>query len=347
MKHIITTIALFLTFSCSATIITVSNNVLVPAMYQDFGSAQTASSDGDTLLFTASNLDYTVQTINKSLVIIGTGNFDEGLSVKFTNNSGAWPWEMNVNSDDVYISGIYLKPQYYNADPRGININSNNCTFNNCRIDEISISNSFNVVKNCQLRKLDIIDTASGIIIANNIFLPGSTMSGIVNPVSEPVIISNNIFYNITFNAINNWFLTNNIFMDALTGVCESCVIDNNLTSCSSCSLGALTGAILTNNIGPIDSQFISAPVNASSFTLPLNWESVNFDLIPGSLGESAGTDGTDIGLFGGPFPQNPLSNYGNTLIELPIITQFNLNNPVIPQGGTLQIDVTSTIPSN
>ena len=62
---------------------------------------------------------------------------------------------------------------------------------------------------------------------------------------------------------------------------------------------------------------------------------SYNYQLSETSPGHNAGTDGTDIGPFGGAYP---ISTTGEP--KLPIIELFNINNPIIPLDSVLNIHI-------
>jgi hypothetical protein len=92
----------------------------------------------------------------------------------------------------------------------------------------------------------------------------------------------------------------------------------------------------------------VSAPQTPNAFagsTLALS--QMNFSLVASSPGINAGTDGGTVGIQGGAYPFGANSVYGSLSGVVPFVSTFIINNPVIPQGGTLEIQGTSTIPGN
>ena len=60
-----------------------------------------------------------------------------------------------------------------------------------------------------------------------------------------------------------------------------------------------------------------------------------DYSLQPSSPGVNAGTDGTDIGIFGG---------IGFSITgepdDLPVVTRFDILNPMVPQNGSLRVRI-------
>jgi len=61
---------------------------------------------------------------------------------------------------------------------------------------------------------------------------------------------------------------------------------------------------------------------------------SKDFNLADGSPGENGGTDGEDIGIYGGSFPFNKYGYPPN----MPYPVFMEITNPVIGVGGTLNV---------
>jgi hypothetical protein len=99
----------------------------------------------------------------------------------------------------------------------------------------------------------------------------------------------------------------------------------------------------LTNNPPPAnglssgninaDPQFVNFPIAGATFSFDYN-----FHLQPSSPGINYGTDGKDVGMWGGPVPVN----WG---FEPPIprIYELTVNNSTVPAGGTLQLTIKAT----
>jgi hypothetical protein len=93
---------------------------------------------------------------------------------------------------------------------------------------------------------------------------------------------------------------------------------------------GTNTGS---GNIANQDPQFTTIQT--------LNYTFSAFDdyrLLSTSPGHNAGTDGTDIGPFGGfnPFPSSPIGGEP----KIPQVKNMNINNTSLPLNGNLNINV-------
>ena len=82
------------------------------------------------------------------------------------------------------------------------------------------------------------------------------------------------------------------------------------------------------NNIVNVDPEFISYPTGGASW-----WnKGYDFEVQGGSVAENAGTDGTDIGLYGG------LEPYDRT-VSLPFIKQL-ITPSAVKQGTDLSVTI-------
>jgi hypothetical protein len=73
---------------------------------------------------------------------------------------------------------------------------------------------------------------------------------------------------------------------------------------------------------------------------------SYDYHLDTGSPGIAAGTDGTDIGIYGGlyPFPGGENVPWQTSAMPtLPQIYKMNVLNPTLPIDGTLQVKIEAT----
>jgi len=208
---------------------------------------------------------------------------------------------------------------------------------------------------------------AQNIQICNNILELG--ISGLIN--SKNVIISNNILCgrngygastiqnaNITTIITNNlnipialgsyYFgkpalfscdsatITNNIFYYRTTAGCTNCTFTNNLGF-------GISSIVSGNNMGGnniiADPQFPATGFNQNNY---FDY-SDNYNLPATSPGKNAGSDSTDIGIFGGAYPW-PIGygySYRNAAMpKMPVMQSINVNNTNIPQNSTLNITI-------
>jgi hypothetical protein len=348
MKHIFTIAALICSLSGFTATITVSNLITSPAQYTDVNSAINDAQPEDTIQVYGSGISYGDITLNKPLHLIGSGF---GVSVKSIFST----LTIGFQAEGSTISGFFLANYIHN-----ISGGFHNLLIENCYIPNVSFNSACSnvIVKNCTLGSANGLGDDDSIVFSNNIFIgtiTGWSNNGLGfndgNPLSQPeslpVIVQNNVFLG-DFNVSgDNLIFINNVFQliegqyfNAANGSnnCWGCIFQNNLTFCPSCDISTIQGMIVSDNLENQPDPFVlNAPV----------WQDSDFNLNASSLGNNYGTEGTDVGVFGGSFPYPAGSEYGGLLLGLPIITFFNILNPIIQENGQLQIQGTSTIPSN
>lgn len=156
-------------------------------------------------------------------------------------------------------------------------------------------------------------------------------------------IVANNIFYN----PINVPF----------TFACKNVIFSNNLVYATSTTFDvnsfSSNGNTSISNLFNVDPLFVNpVPFNTLqgyTFIAPTTSPFADFHLQAGSPAIAAGTDGTDLGIYGGTTPWKdggigdsrfryyPLPN------AIPIITGAVVLNPVINLGGTLNVQINAT----
>jgi len=89
-------------------------------------------------------------------------------------------------------------------------------------------------------------------------------------------------------------------------------------------------------NLENVDPLFVSVASSVFDFSYDYHLE----DLSPG---KEAGTDGTDIGIYGGSyaFPSGgDVPWQTSAMPALPQILRMNILNTVLPENGTLQVQI-------
>lgn len=378
MKHIVVVLALLVSVSTFATVRTVSNNPTRPAQFSTFAAAQTASVNGDTIYVYGSPQQYPAITINKRLVIIGAGynpnnQFGQPTNIAHIDlfrDSGV------NNASGSIIIGILTS----RLDISGLM--SNNIRVFRCRFTSylnlaggsptgyadgwVLYNNIFESYINGGAGSRTA-PSATNIVIANNIFTANSYLY-FFN--SNTIIVDHNIFlgngssgnlYNL-YNVIvtNNIFTrsTGTVFAGSINGP-VLCTFNNNLSNQTTIAdplsftpannfVNTFTGTGGGSNFGAgnivgQDPLYTTAPnLNAFSFT-------ANYRLQASSVGRNAGTDGTDLGIYGGsyPFPSGgtPGSGYDTSpMPPIPQITELNIQNATVPVNGTLNVNVKATV---
>jgi hypothetical protein len=369
---------LFLSTATFGAVRTVSNNPTRPAQFTTFAAAQTASVNGDTIYIYGSPFQYAAITISKRLVIIGAGynpNNQFGQPTNIANIDLFRDSGVN-NATGTVITGILTS----RLDIAGLM--SNNITvFRNRFTSYLNLAGGTPTgYANGWVLYNNIFDgyiyggagsrtalSATNIIIANNIFT-GSAYLYQFN--SNTILVDHNIFLG-NGSGGNLWNLynvivTNNIFTRSTGTVFASstagpvlCIFNNNLSNQTTIAdpgtyipatnfVNTFTGTGGGSNTGAgnfigQDPLYTTAP-NLNAYTT-----TANYRLQTGSVGRNAGTDGTDLGIYGGsyPFPSGgtPGSGYDTSpMPPIPQVTELNIQNATVPVNGTLNVNVKATV---
>jgi hypothetical protein len=89
-------------------------------------------------------------------------------------------------------------------------------------------------------------------------------------------------------------------------------------------------------NIDNVDPQFVNITL-ATGFNI-----NYNYTLQAASPAHNAGSDGTDLGYYGGPSVVD-LTRRGE-VINMPVVRQMTIQNITVPQNGNINVKVRSTI---
>jgi len=318
---------------------TVSNNLANPAQFTEIQAAINAAADGDTIYVAGSATGYGNVLVNKRIVLIGAGYQQTGANtrtliseldiVSSTDNGGGSGSRIsglliNANLDgdpDQIISDVIIERCLIN---RGdlINVNfglNENWIFRNNIVyqDQNNVRHNF------------LCGAAVNLRLENNIFQgesSSSTNNAYFQVRSSSAIVTNNVFFDYTIE-LDDALVTNNIFLDQsftdLGVVSSNSTFNNNIFNGES-TPGTSTNT-LNNNLNS-DPGFVNENNRFFDFGEDLN-------LTTASPGKSAGTDGTDIGVYGGNFPI--VFEPSN-----PQITQLLINTVQIPVGGELEFTV-------
>jgi hypothetical protein len=184
----------------------------------------------------------------------------------------------------------------------------------------------------------------SNILIENNLFTSGAKFhfDGNGSVVVTNVTVRNNVFLGSSASSANlinagsptNWSFQNNIFWNiAIAPSSTNSAFINNIAYSPN---GAINIPITNGgmNVGNInaDPQFVNYSGGGYS-------SAHNYRLQAASLGHLAGTDGTDIGAFGGATPH---TDHG--MPNIPVMKVMNITGGAVPVGGTIQVTFQSTI---
>jgi hypothetical protein len=322
------------TFTVNAqTVRTVNNGSVGAGQYTSVQAAVDASAAGDIIYIHGSQTSYGDVTLNKRITLIGAGHHVTGTQFDF-------PTELNV----IYLSqgnsttlptGSTIKGIKFST----INGSSGTLDVNNITLERNYIASYTNIIGNGWIFRDNFtgscyVNNFKNIIISNNIIT-----SYVVSSNKPSVIITNNIFLNNSyFSGVEYATITNNIFIEpaALANFSgKQNTWNKNImlyADPANYKIFPPTNNTGVGNLNTVDPQFTA--------TIPLNISledatKQDWTLLATSLGFKYGTDGTDIGIHGGSYPSPNTTGATN----IPQITSMDLQNSVLPQNGTLNIE--------
>jgi hypothetical protein len=260
--------------------------------------------------------------INKKISIIGAGYRPDSSSVT-TATQLAVNLKFVAGSTPCLITGIY----FTNADIL-------------LEVDSITVTR-------CNIRSLFLTtNQISGSLIEENV-IKNSFQANIVNTTANMLFRKNIVFGSISGNIVGGLILSNNILFGSSISQLRNCLFQNNVFAYNGNvemfqSNSFYNNLFTTNQVFPANSStsgnIFNEPLSNifTSYVVGSAWSvTQNFHLKTGCNGISAGTDGTDIGLYGssapfkdGGIPFNP--HYHSAVIS-------NASSP----SGLLNINIT------
>jgi hypothetical protein len=182
--------------------------------------------------------------------------------------------------------------------------------------------------------------TSSSMLVDHNIFLGTSGNNNYL----FNIILSNNIYVRSSGNAMSQTVLctyNNNLSSQSTIGSASEYNPTNNfVTTYIGSGGGSNSGA---GNQAGVDPLFQNV-TNSDSYVTTFNYR-----LAAGSPGKNAGTDGTDLGIYGGsyPFPSGGAVGSGfdtSAMPPIPQVTEMNILNSTVPVNGTLNVNVKAKV---
>lgn len=328
---------------CRATIHTLCNMPYSPGMYKTFDAAQSAAVDGDTIYVHGSTISYGDITVEKALVIIGTGHHPDKQNALVSGFQA-----ISIIYSSVKLIGLtfnYLVANVSNITIKKCRILGSNLGFvaavmlmnggGGCLIE----GNIFDLNANYFEHAIEFFNmNAANTIIRNNIFSGGrNKIKGIENSGSQLTYVVNNVFLgnnsNNALEYLRKVVIDNNIFIASSPSgaYMYECQMNNNISYYCMDNSFSQPGF---NNLVDVDPQFINFPTPGNMFTY-----NYDFRLANTSPGHNTGLDGTDRGVYGGVGLK--FSMTGEPSIAS--VTAFSITSPAtIAPNGTLTISVTS-----
>jgi hypothetical protein len=312
-----------------SSILTVSNNTALSAQYNSVNAAIAAANPGDTVFIHGSPNGYGDITLNKKLVVIGPGY-----------------WPTNPTSPNAYIgnfyldsvasqsgcSGSFIAGLYMNNLSIGSNYQShilNNITFKRNQVTgNFTIGYSNTEVHNWILQE-NLIN-----YLSYSIYIPNSTN----------ILIDNNII-SYAYNIYKTVFSNNVVYNNPTFSYCtvQNCIFvtgtnSNNTSDHNTFNNNLFTSAITFTNGTNSFSPALQATTNADPLFVGGTNSSYlsigDYHLKPASVGHLAGTDNTDLGIYG-----STGFTWGGTP-PVPMIYFYNIKPNYVLSNGTLNIIV-------
>jgi hypothetical protein len=356
MKKIFLFAAILSSYSATATIHNVNNNVNSPGSFTNLQTAIDNAVQGDTIYVAGSATSYGAITLNKSLKIFGAGiNNPNGLNTT-VGTIAMGRTNVTTGANGSKLSGLICGSITITGSFSGGTIATNlmtDITIERCSSTGITINTGSNpidysnfLIRNCYLA------AGSG----NNIYFAGSSVNSIYNNFRiENNVIDNGIIFRVQNTSVDVNVVTfsnnvcinkttassfffpvsypypgptfnNNIFYGVWPEGCINCTFSNNLTYfCNEDELidAANPGSIGSGNIIGQNPNFVNYPALGGPFNF-----SHDYNLQTSSPGKNAGTDGTDLGIYGGASPMAIGVN--------PAIPQ--MQNVTFPLGGSVGV---------
>ncbi|MDD2411598.1 MAG: right-handed parallel beta-helix repeat-containing protein [Bacteroidales bacterium] len=281
-----------------------------------FTNAYNASSSGDTIYLPGGNLPYPT-TIDKGLVIIGAGYHPDSTTTTLpTVLSG--DLTISQNADNLWLEGIEITG--------GISFNTNHkidsVTIRRCKFSTLTYAGNGttpcvdNVIRENVISGAVNLGNAASSMLSNNII--GGQISNASNiGISNNIFLSNpnsTAYYNIPFYIVNSCFISNNIIFRNYGGgayVYSNCNLNTFSNNIFTLVPDAGTNTF-TGNYNSIDIATVFINQSGNAFDYNHDYHLVD----PASY---LGTDGSQVGIYGGMYPikdgavpQNPHFQFKN-----------------------------------
>ncbi|WP_090248334.1 hypothetical protein [Lishizhenia tianjinensis] len=326
--------------------ITVDNNINAPnGVFTTLVSAVNVASPGDTILIKGSPTAYADTYVYKKLHFIGDGYLPNKenphpttINYLYLNNTLAG------NASGSTVEGI----KTFGA----ITLNNDlNTPLDSITVRRCQTNITFSGIGNAIFQNLvfynnwELSLSGNSTYIFNNIILSNNLL-GIISLVDNPLssfLISNNLITNTSpNNNPDNCVYSNNIWYYTLANLSadynsyyNNISISGNTGQTVFNTTGTNSGAFNQENVDPLFESETNQTIELQD----------DLNLSANSPGKNAGSDGTDIGIYGGayPWPEGGASGSGymySQEADIPQVNQMQLQNAIVPQNGTLNVNV-------
>jgi hypothetical protein len=308
------------------------------SFYTNFNTALSSAANGDTIYLPGGAIYYTTTpVINKQLIIIGVGHYPD--STNATQITSLNELFILTGADEGSLIGV--RCNYLRFGNNSANQNVNNFKVERCRLLNVypsccglststNILFSNNVLGNFNASQFQSVTFEKNIFDEYSIYTyPAAFLNNVFHRGASPNYCDS--YYSIPTNGalfVNNIFIIEGPYLK----VCGTSTFENNLF-CSPVSVNWNIQWGTSQNINSIfdrvDSTFIQEAINYDKFVY-----SNNYHLKTNSLSHNAGSDGTDLGIYGTQLPYKEAAIPFN-----PHISSKNISTQVSPTG-MLNVDV-------
>lgn len=313
----------------------------VPVQYTSLQAAVNAAVSGDTIYLNAGSKNIGTTTINKEVHLIGVGHYPDTSLASGGRTQLNGDLKLITGASHGSVSGFYLNGSLLFGNSSNDSISG--FLIEKCHIDEnlklwysaVYASKSNNIaVSKCVLNVIYINE-------AQNVLIKNSIIYGNINHGLNNVLISNNIFLKNNSTSPSNSIIyyvdyctfQNNIFLQFTGSNSMFSYNSNNNTFTNNIIVSSNTNLNDVNSTGNLSGiSQASIFVNQSGYNFDYNH---NYHLKPGFTGVGYGTDGTDVGIYGGSDPYTD-----GALPSVPHFQSVNIGNQT-NSNGQLPINIT------
>ncbi|MDI6832294.1 MAG: hypothetical protein QMD02_00410 [Bacteroidales bacterium] len=291
-----------------------------------FTDAYNASANGDTIYLPGGNIPFPT-TIDKGIVIIGAGFYPDSTTATNPTVSNAITLLIGENADNLYMEGFEVNGAINFASSANID----NVVLKRLRFKSMSYLGTGNLCENHIVREcvitgdVNLSNCKSSMI--SNCIIDGRILNGIEMGISNNLLLHNSAAFSLyTINNVDNSYFSNNILLkpnNSLVGSTELSTFEKNLYGYIP-DVGSNT---FVNNYEGVNLDSIFVNYNGLLFNYSENYQLVNPLLY-------TGTDGNEVGIYGGFFPYKTAAVPKNPHIQIKNIA------PTTNANGDLQIQI-------
>ena len=335
-KYILAISILSISTGLIAATITVDNKVNSAAQYTDLQDALDAANSGDTVLVAGSPTTYGSILIEKELILIGNGyridsEFDYATTVStVTFNDDVDP----DDPTDSYMAGFVTGSVYFYY---GLNLLMERCKTGAVWFDNNNVSATLrNVIIDSYIYMYP--DVHQSVVVQNSILRNGiyNTNPTSILEIDHCMFLDNSMQYSdIQYTLIRNSIVygVSAAGGENMTFASNMCYIEGSTTTFE---IGGTNTGDSDENVDPMFTDIQNVSFSYSN----------DYTIQAGSPALTSADDGGEIGIFGGayPFPSGGTGTYAlSPQAAIPVITGLNIENPSVPENGTLNVNIQAT----